>query len=376
MKYDPLDEQHTVLWPDDISRLQHDCGTKFLHVVPPVDYHYLCCRDCMYDWRNRTCLPHSSSFMRFSYLDLDAESIGCGGGTHWEMVLDHLTGGDAALRKRILQMIAVILAGYPSKSFFFLEGESGTGKSQLVNFLRDVLGDSACVALNDISQLGQKWTTGSIFGKLLCLCGDMPDALLDSKTIGTIKQLTGDDLIRGEFKYKDAFMFENTAKLLFVSNYPLRISNPDREQALLERLVEIPCRNPVAREDQIPHLHEILYEEAGYIVGLAMEALAELESENGEFTPLPEVFTSPMVQAPDKERAVMEFVQRHCILEEGASCAVNDAFQAFQAAFPEVEMAVGQFSKTLCSLYPQIERRRSKDTREYDGMGLADASPS
>lgn len=356
--------------------LKHDRGTKFLQEIPPMDYQYLCCRDYMYDWRTGTCHPHSSSFLRFSYLDLDAESIGNCDGTYWEMFLDNLTDGDTALRQRVLEMIGVILTGYPSKSFFFLEGESGTGKSQLVNFLRDVLGKSACVALNDASQLGEKWTTGSIFGKLLCLCGDIPDAPLDKKTIGTIKQLTGDDLIRGEIKYGDAFMFENTAKLLFVSNYPLQIPNRSREQALLERLVEIPCLNPVAREDQIPSFHEILYQEAGYIVDLAMEALVDLEARNGIFTPLPETFTSAMVQAPDNERSIIEFVQGHCLLEEGSSCAVTDVFQSFQSFFPEVEMAVGQFSKTLCSIYPQIERRRSKDTRKYYGMRLADTSPS
>ena len=157
-----------------------------------------------------------------------------------------------------------------------------------MNFLRDVLGTSACVALNDISQLGEKWTPGSLFGKLLCVCGDMPDAPLNSKTIGAIKQLTGDDLIRGEFKYKNAFMFENTAKLLFVSNYPLRIPNPGRERALLDRLVDIPCQNPVEKQMQIPNLHKLLYEERGCITYQAMEALAMLDARNGVFTPLPE----------------------------------------------------------------------------------------
>lgn len=91
-------------------------------------------------------------------------------------------------------------------------GESGTGKSQLSNFLRNLLENDACFALNDISQLGERWTTGSLLGKLLCICGDVPNAPLTSKAIGTIKQLTGDDLIRGEFKYQNAFTFENTAK--------------------------------------------------------------------------------------------------------------------------------------------------------------------
>lgn len=360
---------------DIVSLLQHDRGTMLLKGMPAPDYSYLCCRDYMYDWRSGNCLPHGSSYRRFSCLDLDASAIGNCDGRHWEMFLDNLTNGDNNLRRRILEMIGVILSGYPIKAFFFLEGPSGTGKSQLVNVLRNVLGESACVALNDISQLGQKWTTGSLFGKLLCLCGDIPDAPLDSKTIGTIKQLTGDDLIRGEFKYKDAFTFENTAKLLFVSNYPLRIPNQAQEQAFLDRLITIPCRNPVPRECQIPAIHRLLHQEAGYIVDLAMEALRTLIARKGAFTPLPEALSAVQFQMPDCEQMVADFIQECCLLEEGASCSVSEVFQAFQNYFIEAEMDVGQFSKILCRIYPQIGRKRSSNVRKLYGLRLMDANP-
>lgn len=216
--------------------LHHD-STERLKNIPMPDHRYLACRDSMYDWHTGECLPHDSADYRFTVLDLDAASIGSCDGTHWELFLDALTGGDNALRQRTLEMIGVILSGFPTKSFFLIEGESGTGKSQLVNFLRDVLGENSCLALNNLSQLGDRFTTGAIFGKLLCLCGDVPNAPLTAKAIGAIKQLTGDDLIRGEFKYKDIFTFENTAKLLFVSNYPLQIPDQEHENALVDRLV-------------------------------------------------------------------------------------------------------------------------------------------
>ena len=355
-----------------VSRLRHDPSTRRLDEIPAPDYTCLCCRDYMYDWRSGTCYSHKNSDLRFSNLELDASTIGQCDGTHWEIFLDNLTDGNDALRQRILEMIGVILSGYPSKSFFFMEGESGTGKSQLVNFLRDVLGRNACFALNDISQLGEKWTTSDIFGKLLCLCGDMPDIPLSSKAVGTIKQLTGDDLIRAEPKHKSAFNFENTAKLLFVSNHPLQIQNQYRERALLERLVYIPCQNPVPRERQIPSIHELLYQEAGYIVGLAMEALEELDARNGVFTPLPEDMSSVIIQAPDNERIIKNFVRDCCLLEEGASCFVGSVFEAFRSYCPEANMNAAQFSKSLCRLYPEIARERTSSTRKYSGLRLAD----
>lgn len=347
--------------------------TTELREIPLPDYHYLCCQDYMYDWRSGECLPHDSSFLRFSFLDFDAEKIGNCDGPYWEQFLDTMTGNDPCLRQRILEMIGVILSGYPSKSFFLLEGRSNTGKSQLANFLRDILGKNACTALNDVSQLGQKWTPASLFGKLLCLCGDIPNVPLNSKAIGTIKQLTGDDLIRGEFKYKDAFTFENTAKLLFVSNYPLQIPNQYQETALLNRLIVIPCRNPIPQEQQIPALHTRLHQEAGYIVNLALEALCELEDRNGEFTPLAEDDGLFLIRVPDEEERVRNFVQDCCILREDASCMVGDVFHAFQAYAPEIQLVPANFSKYIYRLFPQVEPIRNNQARMFRGLCLIDS---
>lgn len=353
-----------------INQLLHDSKTKFLQEIPAPDYRYLCCRDCMYDWYSGECLPHSSSYMRFSYLDLDAETIGNCDGTHWKIFLDNLTDGNPALYQRILEVLGDILSGYPSKSFFFLVGESNTGKSQIANFLKGILGKSACAALNDVSQLGQQWTPATLFGKLLCICGDMPNAPLDSKTIGAIKQLTGDDLIRGECKYQDPFTFENTAKLLFVSNYPLQIPNQNQEDALMNRLVTIPCHNPVSPSKQIPQLHMRLAQEAGYIIALAMDALKGLIARNGEFTPLPAELDVEMVKLPGKEQVIKDFVEACCIFEKDACISVKDIYSAFQNFVPETLLIDSEFSKRLGRLYPQIERHPNKANRRLLGIRL------
>ena len=370
------------LFPDDSKYLSdrqyneiafqalHAESTEHLKNIPTPDYRYLACRDSLYDWHTGECLPHGSADYRFAVLDLDAASIGNCDGPHWELFLDDLTGGDDALRQRILEVIGVILSGFPSKSFFLLEGESGTGKSQLVNFLRDVLGESACLALNHLSQLGDRFTTGAIFGKLLCLCGDVPNAPLTPKAIGAIKQLTGDDLIRGEFKYKDIFTFENTANLLFVSNYPLQIPDQEHEDALLDRLVVIPCRYPVPKALQIAKLHEHLHKEAGYIIRLAMEALIDLEARNGIFTPLPEFLEYKSVQSPDSEQLLRDFVKNCCQLKEDAACTVDEIFQAFKTYTPSSKFDVTAFSKLLCRIFPEVRRSRTGKARGYQGIQL------
>lgn len=349
-------------------------NTRHLSKVPVPDHDYLCCADYLYDWHSHECIPHDSSYLCFSSLALNAKDIGRCSGEYWERFLEDLTGGNPDLRQRILEVIGVILSGYPSKSFFLLEGAGDTGKSQLANVLRDILGTDTCFALTSVSQLGDRWTLGSLPGKLLCVCGDVPDVPLTKGAIGTIKQMTGGDLVHGERKYQNPISFMNTAKLLFISNHPLQL--PETDQALLNRLVSIPCRNAIPKNRQIPNLHQHLHEEAGYIVGLAMDALVELESRNGVFTPLPPELEIGVVRAPDAEQDIIEFVRNCCVLDENASCPVNEMFQAFQDYYPECRMDRTQFSKYLYRLYPQVTKGRSKTARKYCGLRLIDSATS
>ena len=368
----PEDSEYLGIWDyqEIFFHLKNSPCIKHLNQIPAPDCRYLYCKDCVYDRREKRCTPHSEEFFNFYTLNLRAEEIGQSEGGYWENFLEDLTGSDDRLRQRILEMIGVIITGYPSKSFFLLHGESGTGKSQLSNFLRNLLGNDVCFALNDISQLGERWTTGSLLGKLLCICGDVPNVPLTSKAIGTIKQLTGDDLIRGEFKYQNAFTFENTAKLLFVSNYLLQIPNVEMERALLERLVTVPCRYPIPQDRQILHLHEHLLREAGYIVELALEALDDLIDRNGAFTLIAEDKGEPFFQRPEKEQKVMSFVHNCCLYEEDAACPVGELFAAFQDYTPESTPDVTQFSKHLMKAFPEIKPYRTKSTRGYQGIRL------
>ena len=347
-------------------------ATKHLERLPNMNYDYLCCQDSMYDWHSGKLIPHDGSFYSFFALKMNASDIGNCEGRYWEKFLYDLTAGDDTLRQRILEVIGVILTGYPTKAFFLLQGAGNTGKSQLVNFIRYLLGESACFALNDVSQLGDKFTPGALWGKLLCLCGDMPDAPLSSKAIGTIKQLTGEDLIRGEIKYKNAFTFDNTAKLLFVSNYPLQIPNAQQEQALLDRLVVIPCRNSIPKEEQIPQLYQHLLEEAGYIVDLAMDALRDFEERNGVFTPLTESVVEGAISVPDADQSLMDFIQDRCVLEDGAKCSVGELFDAYCDYEPEEHLDRTQFTKRLIRCFPSVETFRTGKERGYKGIRLVD----
>lgn len=106
----------------------------------------------------------------------------------------------------------------PFQKFVILRGSGGDGKSTFLNYVRKIIGNSntSNVDLKGLSGKEAKFNTSHLYGKELNYFADIgKDYLKDSSTV---KALTGDDYITGEFKGKDPFDFMSYAKLLFSAN--------------------------------------------------------------------------------------------------------------------------------------------------------------
>lgn len=336
---------------------------------------YICCRDGVYRIRDGRKLPPDPGLNLFYYLNLSVKDIGNIDGYYAERFLDNATGGDEQLRARILEMIGVILTSEPVKCFFYLEGPSNTGKSQLIQLFHDLFGGDAYYALPSVNALKEQWTTGGLLNKLICCCTDMPDEALDRRTVSNLKQLTGDDQIRGELKGVDPFDFYCTAKFVFASNYPLRVSNADKEDALFKRLVYIPFQNPVPQSEQIPNLHKKLKQEAGYIVELAMEQLKKFRERDRRFTPLPEEMAHSVLRMPSEVECVSEFISECCEYVDGERLPIAELLEAFQTynGYSTFEgMNVDKFGSLLQKIPNAPERGRSSKLRYVKNLKLKD----
>ena len=62
-----------------------------------------------------------------------------------------------------------------------------------------------------------KYRTAKLYGKRVNICSDIPNSKMQ-KTETFKKLISGLDLIDGENKYQDSFVFKNTAKLVFSAN--------------------------------------------------------------------------------------------------------------------------------------------------------------
>ena len=122
--------------------------------------------------------PHSPSDNFFSVLNIRYGDIPSSSGHVFEGFVSHISNEDAEVREQLLQLIALVILRKPPKHFFALVGPSNTGKTQFGRFLEELVGHEQTVCVRDIHDFDDRWTAGSLEGKILALCLDLPNAPL------------------------------------------------------------------------------------------------------------------------------------------------------------------------------------------------------
>lgn len=110
----------------------------------------------------------------------------------------------------------LMMSGNPLQRLFLLTGGGGNGKGVLLHVIKCLLGPGnvSGVPLHDFAE--SQFATAEVFGRLANICGDI-DATYIERT-GRIKELAGEDTIKGERKYGQPFYFTFWGKMLFSAN--------------------------------------------------------------------------------------------------------------------------------------------------------------
>lgn len=127
---------------------------------------------------------------------------------------------------------------------FVLIGDKANGKSTYLDMLKTLLGDANTSAL-DLSELGERFKTAELFGKLANIGDDIGDEFIANPAI--FKKLVSGDRVNAERKGKDPFDFASYAKLLFSANSMPRIK--DKTGAVLDRMILIPFNATFSKDD-------------------------------------------------------------------------------------------------------------------------------
>lgn len=118
---------------------------------------------------------------------------------------------------------------------FILIGDRANGKSTYLDMIKTLLGDENTSAL-DLKELGDRFKTAELFGKLANIGDDIGDDFIPNPAV--FKKLVSGDRVNAERKGENPFDFNNYGKLLFSANNIPRIK--DKSGAVISRLVIIP----------------------------------------------------------------------------------------------------------------------------------------
>jgi Predicted ATPase len=274
-------------------------------------------------------------------------------------------GDDPLLAQRLLEAIGYTLVPDSSgKVFFLAQGVPNSGKSVLGELLASFF-DEDLVTATDFNTLGRQFGVGDLLGKRLSLSMDLPGGRWDSRAVGQLKSMTGNDLFSADIKYLPRIKFRNTATFWFGTNHPVVLAG--RDPAFLQRLVVLPFRYSVPPEKQDHFLLDRLKQEKDAIAFRAIHAYLQLRRNHyrfaGDFHLNEVVAGSSNDSESTLERAIADFFASHCDIEAGVITFLSDLYTQFNRCYPGL-LSPGTFSNQffgyVLSLFPGKIRKVRK----------------
>ncbi|KRL13047.1 DNA primase family protein [Schleiferilactobacillus perolens] len=169
--------------------------------------------------------------------------------------------------------------GYPIQKMLFLYGGGGTGKSTLINVIRNAIGEQASAAVTLEALMTKPFAPAGLYQKTANFDSDAKSQYLEDGAI--LKTLTGEDITYADVKFSDPLKFYNFAKLTFSMNKLPAMR--DFSGGLTRRAIILKINRKVTPEiiKQFP-LKQMLKEAPG-IFNRAMDGLRRL-IKSGSFT--------------------------------------------------------------------------------------------
>ena len=302
-------------------------------------------------------------------------------GEYFETFAAQIGNGNPAVRQQLLEMLAIAMTGTQLKHFFAMLGCSNSGKSQWGRFVQELLGRENVETVQSIGDFGARFTTGSLYGKLLVSCLDLPNGILPQTAVGVLKQFCGDDSVKGEMKYRKSFTYYKKPLVMLAGNHPIKVQHADREDALFNRMIVIPFADPgIDASQRIPNLYLRFLEEAPYIVREAAIAFQDLAARNWEPTKVPVPAEYAFQEGDHRVLAVKAFVSACVSSEPKAELSTADLFQAydsfaFEYGYPKMD--ANFFSRKLSEVLKEslpeatpTKKVHGKEVRGYTNIAL------
>ena len=200
---------------------------------------------------------------------------------------------------------------------FILTGDKANGKSTFLDLIKYILGDGNIAAL-DLRELGDRFSTAMIFGKLANIGDDIGDEFMQGSAVSIFKKIVTGNRVKAEQKGKDPFEFNPYVKLLFSANDMPRMR--DKTGAVLRRLVMIPFNATFTKDDEDydPFIkYKLITEDSiEYLIQLGIAGLKRV-LHNNEFTTSQKV-ESAITEYEEENNPIIAFIN-----EVGEDAIIN-----------------------------------------------------
>ena len=229
-----------------------------------------------------------------------------------------------------------------------LTGEKENGKSTFLAMLDNLLGQENTAGL-DLKELGDRFKTAELFGKLANIGDDIGDEFIPNPAV--FKKLSSGNPINAERKGQDPFDFASYAKLIFSANDIPRIK--DKSGAVLSRLVIIPfnARFSVNDPDFDPYIKYKLTtpEVMEYLILIGINGLKRI-LKNQKFTTSDKV-QKALTEYEENNNPILLFFKDDPKIIDESTTSVYQSYYGFCVSNNYQPMSNIEFSKQVKKFY-------------------------
>lgn len=219
---------------------------------------------------------------------------------------------------------------------FILTGDKSNGKSTFLDCMKAILGEQNISAL-DLKELGDRFSTAMMFGKLANIGDDIGDDFLQGSQVSIFKKVVTGNRIKAERKGQDPFEFNPFIKLLFSANDIPRMK--DKTGAVLRRLVIIPFNATFSKEsdDYDPYIKYKLIEQdcMEYFIRVGVEGLQRVII-NQDFTQSEKV-QNQLNEYEEENNPIIAFIA-DCGIDAIENEPTNEVYKRYQVFCAENSM--------------------------------------
>ncbi len=266
-----------------------------------------------------------------------------------DVTLNKLACGDAATRTLLEECIGYCF--YRRNELgkaFILTGDKSNGKSTFLDCIKAILGEQNISAL-DLKELGDRFNTSMMFGKLANIGDDIGDDFLQGSQVSIFKKIVTGNRIKAERKGQDPFEFNPFIKLLFSANDIPRMK--DKTGAVLRRLVIVPFNATFSKSDpdyDVNIKYKLIQQDSvEYMISLGLKALQGVRVNQG-FTETEN--SQKAVQEYEEENNPIKAFVADCGEDMILNQPTNEVYKRYQVFCAENELHPGSnitFSKSI-----------------------------